>query len=134
MNIHDFAMDETLEVNGVWQMIGDAEVLVARANNTAYVNLLRKVMAPYLSNSAFENLTTQQRLEIDAKIMAQTILLDWKNLTDDQAKVVPYSVEKAVEWLMAYAEFRKLIARISEDTALYRDKIVTGLKADIKKP
>jgi len=135
MNISDFATDELLEVKGVWRNIGDgASLKVARANNTAYINMLREEMAPYRSATC----TDEEASEILIRVMAKTVLLDWKGLDDKDEKgkrfPIKYSFENAIRLLTKYKEFRNLVRNIAQDIENYRSIGIGEVVADIKKP
>ncbi len=132
MNISAFAMNESAEKDGVWKQVGDARLLVARANNRNYMNMLRKLFAPY-KDTMSANISDEDSERIDTELLAKTILLDWENLTDVEGKVVQYSTDTAFEWLDKYPEFRKLIVKISEDSAIYREEFIETTKEEVKK-
>jgi hypothetical protein len=53
--------------------------------------------------------------------MAKFVLLDWKNIQDDDNKDVPYSKEMALKWLTEHSDFYRLVLDLSQDAGLYRD-------------
>lgn len=131
-----FATDPNKELKGVWEAIGPAEkalpdgspdpdsvpmILVARANNRRYGRLLT---AQYEANRTFLEQKTEASEELGERItvdiMAQSILLGWKNLTY-QGEALPeaWSHESAKK-LLSHGDFRTLVSKISNDTAKYK--------------
>lgn len=126
MKLSDFATNKELEVNGVWHDLGDkTRVLVARAGNKKYTEALRSRMEKYQNRLARRDKTMEPIAEkILTECMAKYILLGWENLEDENKKIIPYSVEKAIEILSdeKYKDFRDLIELLSNDMASYQEK------------
>ncbi len=134
MNINAFEVDASSELAGIWKEIGpDASVKVARVGNSAYRALLRELMSPYRTAAGINSLSPERSDEILIKVIAETILLNWKGLIDDDETEVEYSVETALKWLTKYKEFRRIIIIIAEDINNYRVDVISEVKEDIKK-
>ncbi len=96
----------TLEKDGVWVELSEIftgiEVKVARLNNKKAQNMYKDRMKPYRKyEKQHVNMPPHIKEEIESvvhRVYAETILLDWKNIEED-GKVVPYSIEKATEFL-----------------------------------
>jgi hypothetical protein len=117
-----FATDDSLETNGVWQKLGDAEFLIARANNRAYARMLGRAVEQNSMVLDGENDESAKLSEsVMAEVFAKTILLDWKNVSY-QGKPFPYSEENARKALQ-HRDFRREIARLSEGIEAYRAKV-----------
>lgn len=114
-----YAVDETKELSGTWQPLGDSEFLVARAGNKAYVKLLGKEVernqkALDMKDEAADALSDQ----IMINVMAETVLLGWKNVKF-KGEVMEYSKENA-RTLLTIKDFRREIAKFSEDFNAYK--------------
>jgi hypothetical protein len=126
---------------------------VARMNNPEYLAYLRMLMTPHRQairsagrrykkdgeDKAFAELSEDLLEELTAKAMARHILLGWEELyepeldedgdpvldDDDNPKLVavPYSVEKAEEFLTTYREFYLIVMEVSNDESLYREQV-----------
>jgi len=134
MKISSFAVNEEAEIRGVHKSLGDgASILVARAYNDNYNKRFREEMEPYRSATGITGLSDEAADEIFIKVMAETILLGWEGLTDDDGNLVEYSVETAVEWLTKYKEFRKIVSATSSDIDNFRAKEEVEVKENLKK-
>jgi hypothetical protein len=127
-----FATDETLELEGVWQPVGGgaAEVLVARSGNKKHSRLLsREVEKNQAALDAKTDEADKLSDQIMADVMAQTILLGWRTPQKDGAAPLPtlrfkgddlpYSVANA-RTLLAVKDFRALIGRLSNEMEKYK--------------
>ena len=45
-----------------------------------------------------KELTDEQRIDVQKEVAAQTILVDWKGVEDDDGQPIPYSSDTALEW------------------------------------
>ena len=70
--------------------------------------------------------------ELNVEVQASTILLGWRGLSDG-GKEVPYSVEKAKEYLRDVEEFRDLVTRLSQDDELFKQDSTAANAENLKK-
>ena len=134
MNIDVFATDEKAEIEGIWKELGSgAAIKVARDGNPAYAIMLRKETVKHSGINWTEDLSEKETSDIFNKIRAHTILLDWRGIEEVKDVLVPYSSEKAFEWLVKYKEFRKIVISVSLNFDNYRAKQEKEVKANIKK-
>jgi len=119
MDISHFKTDKSLESNGVWVDIGKGtKLLVARLYNPAHKAALREAMKPYKRQVESGTMDDGLAEDIVNAIMARTILLNWDGLTEG-GEPVPYSVEKAVEYL-SIPDFSALVQEIAGNMETYR--------------
>ena len=59
--------------------------------------------------------------------MAEGILLDWKDVVDEQGNQVPFSKELAKRYLLADTDFREFVAEFSDDSAKFRSEYIGDL-------
>lgn len=117
-----YATDESLENNGTWMELGGAEFLIARSGNRKYARSLTKDVNRHqktldLKNDAADDLSVL--IMIDT--MAETVLLDWKNV-GYKGKKLPYSKDNA-KMLLAVKDFRVQIMKLADDVDAYRVKV-----------
>lgn len=116
-----YRTDEKLENEGKWFPVSkDASLLVARSGNQKYLELLREKMKEAQLDLASGPEADQLAEQIVISVMAETVLLDWKGVTE-AGKDVPYSHTKALEYLKV-KDFRKKVAALSENFESYRAK------------
>lgn len=111
----NFGTDAKLELEGVWQDIGDgARVLIARIGNKNHTARINELRAPYKVQIRAGRLGDDVWQKIATKAMPGCILLDWEGLKDD-GKPVVYSEEKALELLTKYPDFRDLVSGLANE-------------------
>jgi hypothetical protein len=120
----EFATDESLENNGAWHKLGKGtELLIARAGNKAYGDLLSKQMEQYQGVlEANDDAAAEQWTDILVHCLSRTVLLGWKNLDYQKKPYGEYSVEKA-EKLLRHKDFRQRVQKLSEGIDAYRAKM-----------
>lgn len=124
MKITEFAIDERLEIEGVWCYIGQgASLLVARDGNPRFMEAMRKKMSTYRTQFQVDNITDEEATAILIEAIAETILLGWKGIEDDEGKELIYSRENSIKYLTKYNDFRKLVANLSANNKRYREAI-----------
>jgi len=124
MKISKLKTDSDLEVNGVWVDIGDgAEILVARIENPRYKERLRTLGKQYRHTMTRGMLPIEVQEELLYQTASETILLDWKGITDDDGKNIKYSQKKAYELLKEVRDFRDIVFEISETMNAYQREV-----------
>lgn len=122
MDISKYKSNPKKEQEGVWVEVGDASFKIARMNNIAYRKLLAEKMKPHRAAVQANNLDMDVLIKIMAETVAETIILDWKNLTDDGVPV-PYSKEKVIELMTndAYKDLGEFLMKLAEDRNRFTD-------------
>ena len=124
MELKDFKTDKNKEKDGVWEDLGDGcSVLVARYGNQAMVNAYRRYPRVLRQRLESGQVDDDKSSAIMAKVMSDTILLDWKGLKED-GKEVAYSKEECTRVLIDYPDVRVMIFEISNEAQLYHDESV----------
>ena len=117
-----FAVDEVAELEGVDIDLDDASgIRVARVNNRRFRDMFERLAAPYRSAARKGILSEEIANNILLKCMSETILVGWWGFEED-GKDVPYSSEKAYEYLKNVEEFRSFVESCAENLELYRIK------------
>lgn len=130
MKISNFKTNEDLETNGVWVDIGEgARLLVARMNNPNFQKMFTKLTEPHRKALQRNTLDEAVLEDIAIRCVAKTVLLDWSGWQGDDGADVPYSEEKALEWLRDLKDFRALVREISTEQATFRETLD---EADLK--
>ena len=117
-----YATDENAEINGAWQKLGDAELLIARSNNRKYSKtLLAKWEQNQAKLSADDDASAKLDDELIVESFADAILLGWRNVSYQGAEM-PYSKDNA-KVLLRHKDFRREVARLADSIEAYRAKI-----------
>jgi len=125
MELLTIATSPSLETDGVWHPVQDGfEIKIARIGNPNY-NLAMQALSLTSSGSSFgKDKTTISDDEL-VSILASTVVVDWKGLTE-QGKEVKYSVKKAKEILLdpRYQDLRRWVIRMASDATNYREEAI----------
>lgn len=129
MKISKIKKDVAAVDAGVWvnKCFDDLDVKVASIDSRKYTDALRVALKPY--QRTLKNMSNEQFAEIQNKIAAKYLLLDWRNLIGDDDQPIPYSPEKALELLNdpEMADFRELILNLSSESELFRKEALAEL-------
>jgi hypothetical protein len=122
MDLNEFKTDDGLEVDGVWVDLGDSDktqLLIARIGNPQFNRVLRAKMKPFRNLIQRDKLPVETQETMLTETMADTILLDWKNLKLD-GKVIKFSKAKALELMTSLKDFRELVTEIANSMETFR--------------
>lgn len=121
MRISKFATDTGLEEDGVWIDIGEgASLKVARIGNPRYRKALRAATKPHARSIRMGILPQDQIEELELNVIADTILLDWKGIEDDNGDPIEYNRENALQLLQNLRDFRALVLDIAQEQQAFR--------------
>lgn len=115
-----FRTDKLKETKGTWIEIQDSELLIARNNTRAYRVALAKALSD--NPSAMEASNEKEEAASDAilaAVVAETVLLGWKNVTVD-GKPVKYTPKKAEKLLAELPDFMDLVRGLSDNIENFR--------------
>lgn len=119
--LSSYTTDEKLENEGkVFPLSKDSSLLVARSGNTKYVAMLRKQMQEAQLDLASGDEADQLAEAILIDVMAKTLLLGWKGLTEGGVEVT-YSVDKAKEYLRI-KDFRRKVSGFADNFEAFKLK------------
>jgi hypothetical protein len=92
-------VDTKAEVEGVWHDLAEGvRIKVARAENPRAAELsVKKILAAREKSGG--SITPEQLQRIGREVMAEALLVGWDGVTDEAGNPVPYSSEKALEYL-----------------------------------
>lgn len=129
MKVSQLITDPIAEINGVWVDIGQGgQLKIARAGNPAAARCYERLTA----EAGTDKLTEAQSLDILIELLANTILLDWSGLENDDGSSIPYSKDKAKE-LLGYRDFRALVQTHANNQAAFRFAAVKEAAATLTK-
>jgi len=124
-----YTVDKNAIENGRWMPLGDAKFNLARLGNTNYKREYRRIIEEYEPKlqGVPDDEVEEHPLNIEAncKVLAKTVLLDWKGVTEDGQEVA-YSEEKAFEYLQELEDFRTDIIRMANDRDNFRVEKIGG--------
>ena len=119
----EFSTNKTFEETGVWVAIGEGgELKIARAGSKKALKYSREVAKPHMAQITYGKLPDDVSDQLTIEVMAECILLDWKNMTYD-GKLLPYSKENAIKLLTEEQDFRDMVSRISNERKTFQQQI-----------
>jgi hypothetical protein len=111
--------------DGVWVTYGDTdiELLIASTESRPYKRARDRLMKPHL-RQVRKRMTGEEILDVIKPAVAKHILLDWRNLQDDDGQLISYSPEKAMEFFEnpALGDFYTFILEVAGETAMFRQQ------------
>jgi hypothetical protein len=135
MDLKQFKTDPAKQADGVWQPIGEGtEFLIARMGNPACKAAFKKYAGRY-KGAALDMLPTKKQDEIFAKVMAETVLIDWRETVDGKVRAhtvtldgkrVTYSAEAAMALLSDpdYLDLLSIVRIYADDAEAYREDAI----------
>lgn len=129
--------DEVKEESGVWHSPWTGmRILIASISNKNYKNYCVKCVKAHAIATGDIDVPADKMLEMSWRACSKYVILDWEGMKEikgkgKNAKIVdvPYSEDKAYDYLLNVAEFRDKIIKISNDRENYRiDLLNTALK------
>jgi hypothetical protein len=106
-------------VEGVWTSYEDAELKIARWNNEAHRSGIQKLYRKFGGKRSGISEALSEKIGIEA--MADNILMDWKNVTENGADL-PATRENRVRLLSDYPDFRDDVFHLSRDPDLFSEE------------
>lgn len=113
------------EVEGVWVVldpITGAAIKVARMFNTRYKQRVRQLNQQYAASLQIRGELPAETQEDILKIaVAESVLLDWKNFTENGQPLPPYTAEegkKRLEW----RDFRNIVVDAASQIQHFQDE------------
>lgn len=132
-----FKTNNNLEREGIVLQYGDnAEgkpicIRIARAGgaNSQYSKLMEARVKPYrrqIQNETIERTMVEKMLR---EVYAETIVLGWENVTDEEGKELPFTVQNCIKLFEDLPDLFQDIQDQSQRAALFREEV---LEADSK--
>lgn len=109
---------------GVWTTFEGSQFKVASSTSTGFQRSLTRLQAPYRKKIDKGTLDPKISKQILCQAMADSLLLDWKDVINDQKEEVPYSQESAQQALLNNDDLREYLQEFSLDLENFRQEEV----------
>lgn len=120
-----YGTDRKAETDGVWVDLAEGvSVMVRRANSKKSREVRKRLEKPYLSMIRRDTLPDTQAEQITARHVAEGILLNWKGVTDEKGKEIPFSVEAAYNICIEFPDFRDDVINFAVEAGTFRAKVL----------
>lgn len=120
--LSDTRTNPSLEREGVWFDFNGIGLKIARANQPEYAEELKKLSREVLRGRPVEQMTEAESTIIMRTAAAKHLLVDWRDLEDDDGRPIKYSVDQALEYFSQpqYADFLKFVIAQANKAENYR--------------
>jgi hypothetical protein len=129
--LNSFAVDTEKEENGIWEKVGDMEFLVARAMNSEWKRMAKRLEATAFGNTRKKEKDPEKELDILIKCLAYTAILDWRNVTLD-GEELKYSKEECYK-ILSDKRFKLLLEELIELSVNQERFREESIEDDVKK-
>ena len=124
-SIESIKTDSKLELDGKWVDYYGIRLLIARAGNQNFNEVMRSLVEPIQEEIREDKTTVDDFAELLILARSKAVLLGWENLEDNDGKPIVYSSDKAAEFFRnpELHDFYKFVVAVSEDSAQYAKKV-----------
>lgn len=126
-----FKTDKQLEETGIWLNYGDFKIKIARAggSNKRFENSCKNRLKGYERALQIGALSNDKANELMQEIYAESVILDWEGVKDEDGNTLEYNKENVLKVLKDLPELFKDLEDNSKKIALFRQDI---LEKDLK--
>lgn len=118
--------DLDLEKDGVWfDFSMGIELKIANANNPVFKDYLKKITKPFIQQIRNSPDGSDIQTRLFKKAAARHLVLDWRNIEDDDGNEVPFSSETCLEYFNdpSLREFYNFVVLSANANEMYRQQI-----------
>ena len=125
-----YKIGKKLTDDGIWKDYCGAKLKIGRAGSTEFLKAQEAAERPYRKKIDKGTLSSTIKREINLKALAESILLDWKDVADEDGKAVKYTTELGFEALEADGELLEFVMDIALENDNFRNE---QIEKDAKK-
>lgn len=120
-----FKTDPEMEKGGVTIDYGDFKFKIARAggHNTAFLRAMEREAKPYRRAIQNESITVDIAEEILRKVYADTVILGWEGMKDEQGKDLPFTKENCLKVLRDLPDLFNDLKEMATKLSLFRAEV-----------
>ena len=134
MDLNKISIDLEKEKEGIWvDLDGDTSFCIARMYNPKFNKRFERLSAPYRSAAKRGMMDDEKASEILNRVLAETVLLDWKGLNRDGVNV-KYSPEEAFKILndKQLIPIKQFVLDVAEEESNYRIEEIQETEKKLK--
>lgn len=129
-----FKTDEALETDGLWIEYGVTDtgqpirIKIARAGgrNTAFSKALERATRPYRKAIQTGTLDNQTADNLYKDVFAETVVLDWINVEDQDGQPMDFKKENVVKLFNDLPDLFNDLREQAANVALFREEVLEG--------
>ena len=122
-----FATDKNAEKEGITLDYGDGlEIKIARAggSNVKFEKTVQAKMRKYELQSKHGLLEPEQMRTIFREVLAETVVLSWKGVTDREGNELPFNKDNCIKLFLDLPDLMEDILEQSRKSALFKQSVV----------
>ena len=119
--------DENKKEEGVWTEYGGSQFLIGYTG-TKFTKTLNRLRKPFEKQIQRNTVDPETLSGLYQRAIAETVLLDWKDVFDFDGNEVPYSTEMAIEALKGDPEFFSFVTEFSTEIGNYEKEVKEAKK------
>jgi len=119
-NIDDRTIDK--ENDGVWAKFKGSEFLIASSGSTQFQRMFARLQLPHRKAIDKKKLDPETQLDIMARAMAKTMLLDWRDVVDSNGADIKFNNDVAYASLKGNSEFREFVTEYATELENYLEE------------
>lgn len=127
-NLHAiFETNARLEEDGAWITVNEIyglKIRIRRLRSDAAIKAYERITREMFGEHKIrrpEDLTNVQSMEILKRQLAESVMIDWEGVYDEDGNEVPYSKEAAMA-MMEMKDFREFVYQAANERDTFRDK------------
>ena len=121
-DLEEFASDEVKELEGIWIYFDVEEtqgLLIAEAWNENFNKAFRKLPRGFQNRVRLGSVDKATDKKVWHKLLADTILLDWKGISHEKKLLGKYTSKLGAEYMTLYKKFVKFVWETASEESLY---------------
>lgn len=126
MKLNRIRQDLDKASKGVWlPYVEDVELLIGSTSQQKYQNYIRRATKPYQNLIRRDQMPDDKAREIMVRGAARYLLLDWKNLQNDDGSPLPYSEDAAYAILIdqRFQDLWRFVSDMANENAVFAEKL-----------
>lgn len=120
------------ENDGVWAKFKDSEFLIAASGSTDFQRMFARLQLPHRKAIDKKKLDPEIQLDIMARSMAKTMVLDWRDVVDSNGVSVKFDSDAAYRALKGNTEFREFVTDYATELENYLEEEKVELGESVK--
>lgn len=112
----------TREREGVWVDYMEGQLLIARIGNPHNLKVFAKHRQPYKRQLLRGTVAQDVQAKIVCKTYAESVLLGWRGIKDDEGNELKYTTELAEQVLLNDIDLREFVESVGQESATFREE------------
>lgn len=121
------------EEEGSWAHFKGSQFLIASSGSTKFQRMFAKLQVPHRRAIQKNRLDPNIQLDLMARAMSKTLLLDWKDVVDSSGNDVEFNIDVAYNALLKNSELRDFVTEYATDLANYIEEERDDLGKPVEK-